>query len=79
MRFLLVSTDYRDFLDWLYNQYSGLATQPYDAQVRSRAESLFGLANFYSSNLQRLGHEAWDIDANNEFMQRAWERQRGRA
>ena len=73
MRFLLVSTDYADFLTWLYAQNPGLETSSYAAQVRTRAESLFGLADFYSRNLRKLGHDAWDIDANNEFMQKAWE------
>jgi len=77
MRFLLVSTDYPDFLHWLYSQQPGLDKQPYEEQLRARAESLFSLANFYSSNLRKLGHEAWDIDVNNEFMQKAWARQQG--
>jgi spore maturation protein CgeB len=77
MRFLLLSTDYPDFLKWLYSQHPGLEMKPYKEQARVRADSLFSLADFYSSNLQTLGHEAWDVDVNNEFMQRAWARQHG--
>src|SRR6266446_692598 len=77
MRFLLLSTDYPDFLNWLYSQYPGLENECYEKQVRVRAESLFSGADFYSTNLQKLGHEAWDIDANNKFMQKAWARQHG--
>ena len=77
MRFLHVSTDYRDFLASLYAQYPGLGMRPYEEQARVRAESLFSLADFYSSNLRKLGHEAWDVDVNNEFMQKAWGRQQG--
>lgn len=72
MRFLILNTDYPDFLRWLYAQHPGLEKQPYEEQMRVRNESLFGVADFYSSNLRKLGHEAWDIHANNEFMQRAW-------
>ena len=69
MRFLLLSTDYGDFLKWLYREHPGLDTQPYQEQARVRAASLFSLADFYSQNLRQLGHEAWDVDVNNECMQ----------
>src|SRR5438132_6009097 len=42
-----------------------------------RKESLFRMADFYSSNMQKLGQEAYDIHANNEFMQKAWVRHQG--
>jgi len=77
MRFLLVSMDYPAFLSSLYSQNAGLAHESYEKQRQVRNESLFGLADFYSRNLRRLGHEAWDIDVNNEFMQKAWARQHG--
>lgn len=77
MRVLILNTDYPEFLRWLYAQHSRLEDQPYEEQMRVRNESLFGVADFYSSNLRKLGHEAWDIHANNEFMQRAWAREHG--
>jgi spore maturation protein CgeB len=49
----------------------------YEEQARVRVESLFGLADFYSANLRKLGHEAWDVDVNNRFMQYAWAREHG--
>jgi spore maturation protein CgeB len=77
MRFLLLSTDYPAFLTSMYSQHPGLEHESYERQVQVRAESLFGLADFYSRNLRRLGHEASEIDVNNEFMQKAWARQHG--
>ncbi|HEX9872181.1 MAG TPA: glycosyltransferase [Candidatus Tectomicrobia bacterium] len=77
MKFLILNTDYSDFLGWLYGQQPGLEKQPYEEQMRVRAESLFGVADFYSSNLRKLGHEAHDVHANNEFMQKAWAREHG--
>jgi hypothetical protein len=77
MRLLLLSTDYADFLTWLYAQNPGLETSSYADQARARAQSLFSLADFYSRNLRRLGHEAWDVDVNNEHMQKAWAREHG--
>lgn len=29
MRFLILNTDYPDFLQWLYTQHPGLEEQPY--------------------------------------------------
>jgi spore maturation protein CgeB len=77
MKLLMVNTDYPEFLDWFYAQHKGLQEQPYEEQVRVRAESLFGLADFYSSNLRKLGHEASDIFLNNESMQKMWAREHG--
>jgi len=77
MRFLIINTDYDEFLRWLYTTHRGLENLPYDEQMKVRSESLFGVADFYSSNLRKLGHEAWDIHANNEFIQKAWAREHG--
>ena len=77
LRFLILNTDYPEFLAWLYAEQPGLEKKAYGDQMRVRNESLFGVADFYSSNLRKLGHEAWDIHANNEFMQRAWAREHG--
>lgn len=77
MKFLILNTDYPEFLSWLYSQHPALENDSYEAQLQARIESLFGVADFYSSNLRKLGHEAWDIHANNEFMQKAWAREQG--
>jgi hypothetical protein len=77
LRFVILNTDYPEFLGWLYTQRPGLEKQSYEEQIQFRMESLFGVADFYSSNLRKLGHEGWDIHANNEFMQKAWAREHG--
>jgi len=77
MIFLILSTDYPEFLRWLYAQHPKVEKQPYEEQMRARVESLFGVADFYSSNLCKLGHEAWDIYTNNEVMQKVWAREHG--
>ncbi len=71
MRFLILNADYPEFLRWLYSKYPGLGKHPYEEQIGVRNESLFGVADFYSSNLRKLGHEAYDIHLNNGFMQAA--------
>jgi hypothetical protein len=72
MRFLILNTDYPEFLGWLYAQHPDLGNRPYQEQMRLRYESLYGVADFYSSNLRALGHEAEDVYANNEGFQTQW-------
>jgi len=77
MKFLILNTDYPEFLRWLYARYPGLENKPHDEQMRVRNESLFGVADFYFSNLRKLGHRAqgkehgaeryWILDARSEI------------
>ena len=41
MRFLILNTDYPEFLRWLYAQHPGLENQSYEEQMR--VESPFGV------------------------------------
>ena len=75
MKFLILNADYYEFMRWLYAKHPRLEKQPYEKQTQARAESFYGVADFYSGNLRKLGHEAWDIRANNVFIQRAWARE----
>jgi hypothetical protein len=77
MRFLILDTDYPEFLNWLYAKDPRLGKKPYREQMQVRLESLYGQANFYSSNLNKLNHEAYDIYPNNEPMQKAWAKEHG--
>jgi spore maturation protein CgeB len=77
MKLLILNADYPEFLGWFYSQNPGLEKEPYEHQMRVRKESLFGIADFYTSNLRKLGYEVWNIHANNEFMQRAWANENG--
>jgi len=77
MRFLILNTDYPEFLNWLYSHNPGLAEQPYGRQLQVRNDSLFGVADFYSANLRKLGHEAHEIHVNNESLQKAWAGEHG--
>lgn len=72
LKFLIIDTDYPDFLRWLYNKNKGLNCSSYEQQCQARRQSLFGIADFYSNNLKKIGHEAINIYANNVFMQNAW-------
>ena len=78
MRFLIVDSDYPDFLNWVYHRHPGLEEKPYEEQLRVRGESLFGQASFCSNNLNSLGHKANDIYVNNQYLQKAWAKEHGR-
>jgi len=77
MRWVIVNTDYPEFLHALYAASPSLHHASCEEQLRVRRESLFGVADFYSSNLRELGHEAWEVYANNVPLQRAWARENG--
>lgn len=77
MRILILNTDYTGFLRSLHAEHDGLAERSYEEQLRVRNETLFGVADFYSSNLRALGHDAHELHANNESLQRAWAREHG--
>lgn len=77
MRFLILNTDYREFLVSMYAQNPGLQNAGLDEQLRIRNDSLFGLSDAYSRNLRELGHEAWELYINNGPMQLAWAREHG--
>ena len=72
MRFFIINTDYSKFLDHFYKTHPGLHKKSYEEQHAARMRTLFGTADFYSSHLRDLGHDAWDVIANMEPMQRQW-------
>ena len=77
MRFMIVNSDYEQFLTELYAQHEGLADKPYAEQLQTRMHTRFGVSDFYSHSLRALGHEVHDIHANNQPLQRSWLKSRG--
>ncbi len=77
MKFLIVDTYYQTFLDAFYGRRPELASKPYEEQIRALMNECFGTADFYSSNLKKLGYEAEEIVANCEQLQRQWAREHG--
>jgi spore maturation protein CgeB len=77
VRFLILDTHYPEFLRWFYDKNEGLEHKPYEEQLRVRDECPFGIAGFYARNLRKLGHEAFISYADNDFMQKAWAREKG--
>jgi spore maturation protein CgeB len=77
MRFLIMDGDYQEFLSRLYNGTPTVRKLPCDQQMIIRNDSLQGMCDFYSSNLQQLGQEAYNVWVNNEVLQRRWARENG--
>ena len=77
MRILILNADYPRFLTQHYQSQPGLQDASYVVQMAARNASLFGLANFYSTNFAALGHTAAEIHVNNSWLQLAWAREHG--
>lgn len=77
MKLLIVDTYYHSFLSKFYAQHPGLAQAPYSEQWRALMDQCFGTSDFYSSNLNALGHEAVEIVANCEPLQCQWAKENG--
>ena len=77
MRVLVLNADYPRFLAWFYRGQPGLENAAYATQMTARNASLFGVADFYSTNFAALGHEAAEIHINNPWLQAAWAREHG--
>ncbi len=75
MRFLIVDTYYPTFLRDFYASRPELAAQSYASQWRALMDQCFGTANFYSTHLRELGHEAEEVVPNCEPLQRQWARE----
>ncbi len=76
MRVLVVDTYYPRFLDEHYEK-STLEDASYDEQLAALMARAFGTSDAYSTELRRLGHEAWEIVVNAMPLQAAWAREHG--
>ena len=79
MRVLIIDTYYKAFVDAHYAARPGLAARPHSEQMASLVAERFGTADAYSHHLRALGHEAMEVVANVEPLQRAWANEHRRA
>lgn len=75
MKFLIIDTYYPEFLRAFYARHPGLYDRPYAEQWRVLMDQCFGTTDFYSDNLRTLGHDAHEIVANCDPLQRRWARE----
>ena len=72
MKFIILNTDYPSFMESIYRDHPTWSADVYENQAKFYFSKLFGVANFYSKNLQALGHEANDFVINNPYLQKKW-------
>jgi len=77
MRLLHITTYYPSHLGQFYANHPDLATQSYETQHAALMAECYRWANFFSSELGKLGYEASDIVSNAEPLQKAWANEHG--
>jgi len=78
MKFLFIHVYYPQFLKSFYQQKHGsVDSLSYKEHQRELLAELFGDADFYSDGIKKQGHEAEDIIANDEFLQKKWTIEQG--
>jgi spore maturation protein CgeB len=79
LRIFVLDTYYAAFLAEHYGRRPELAHRGYEEQLSALMDRCFGTSDAYSRHLRGLGHEAIDVVANCEPLQRRWARERGSA
>lgn len=74
MKFLIVDTYYRYFLDEFY-KVKETENKTYEEHLNLLLDKLFGTADFYSKNLKKLGCEAREVIFNDLNLQSKWARE----
>jgi hypothetical protein len=77
MKVLIIDTYYPAFFQSFYAHHPDLAGSPFEQQWRLLMDQCFGTADFYSANLNKLGHEAVEVVANCEPLQLKWAKEQG--
>lgn len=72
MKFVIVDTYYQGFLNSFWKVNSDLKTKNYEQILNKLLDSCFGTSDFYSYNLNKIGHKAIDLILNDDILQRRW-------
>lgn len=72
MKFLIFNAYDPPFVADLYRRNPGLDKRPYLEQLQAHTSEAFFTGDFYSMNLRRLGHEAYDVVINSSTLQQQW-------
>lgn len=75
VRVLIIDTYYAQFIRTFYGRDSALSSLPYETQWKRLMRECFGTADFYSSALKKLGHEAHEVVSSAHPLQAAWARE----
>jgi len=72
MRFFIINTYYPDFLHNFYEKHVDISRRHYADYLQILMDQCFGTADFYSTNLKKLSHDAHVVVANCETLQKSW-------
>lgn len=71
-KFLKVTSYYESFLNYFSKKHPDLDRKKFDVQLGLLLDEGFGWGNFFQMNLQKLGHEAYEIVYNADSLQGTW-------
>lgn len=72
MKIFIIQTHYPTFLKDFYLRNESVLKKTYKEHWQTLMDEQFGTANFYSKNLNTLGHTAEEFVINNEKLQKQW-------
>lgn len=72
MKILVLNTDYPAFIESVAKNNPDWLSHSYDEMTKFYFSQFFGTADYFSKNLNLLGHEAQDIVINNQYFQKQW-------
>ncbi len=72
MKILVLNTDYPAFIESIAKNNPDWLSQKYNEMTVFYFSQFFGTANYFSKNLNLLGHEAQDVVINNQYLQKQW-------
>lgn len=76
MKILVLNSDYPAFIESIAKNNKDWSSLNYDEMTKFYFSQFFGMADYYSKNLNLLGHEAQDVVINNQYLQKKWLKER---
>ena len=76
-KFMRISTDYPEYISYLYGRYPQLAAAPYAEQDAVLTREGFFWHGHWTGLFQAFGYETWEVAWNNPHIQAAWARENG--
>lgn len=77
MKILIIDTYYSGFLKDFYNKNRSILGKNYSFHLDKLLKSNFGTSDYYSYYLNKMGHSAQDIIANDLRLQKKWAKEHG--
>lgn len=72
MKILVLNTDYPAFIESIAKNNQDWLSLNYEKKTEFYFSQFFGMADYFSKNLNLLGHEARDVVINNHYLQKQW-------